>query len=475
LKITGGITAQQSNFRDFSNILSEIFEQQEKIMTATDPDLLEKIRRQFDSAPYPDDPLEQSPKANSELLFIHNFVTPYYLRNQRVVDTTDRVILDAGCGTGFKSLVLATANPGAKVVGIDLSPASIEFAKSRLQFHGFENVEFHVAAIDELPKLGYQFDYINCDEVLYLLPDLAAGLQVMQSVLSPDGIIRGNLHSALQRVYFYRSQEVFKMMGLFDSNPEDLEIEIAVETLKSLKDFVLLKSQVWSTDFEAKGAKLKVLMNYLFQGDRGYTIPELFAALRSANLEFIGMVNWRQWELLDLFQNPDDLPVFWAMSLPDVSIEQRLHLFELMHPMHRLLDFWCGQPEQAVPFTSPAEWSAAEWQQVTVHLHPQLRTPQVKEDLVQGIAQRGLFEISRYIPKAANAPVNVNSSVAAYLLPLWDGPQPLAALVERSRQIHPLDPITLEPVTSEQAFQEVKEMLVALEVFLYVLLERSQS
>jgi hypothetical protein len=41
-----------------------------------DPALLEKIRQQFDSAPYPNIPLDASPKENYDLLFTHSLVTP---------------------------------------------------------------------------------------------------------------------------------------------------------------------------------------------------------------------------------------------------------------------------------------------------------------------------------------------------------------------------------------------------------------
>lgn len=84
-------------------------------------ELFEKVRKQFDSAPYPRIPLEQSPKDSSDILFIHNLATPYYLKNQEVVSTQGKLILDAGCGTGYKSLVLAEANPGAQIIGVDLS------------------------------------------------------------------------------------------------------------------------------------------------------------------------------------------------------------------------------------------------------------------------------------------------------------------------------------------------------------------
>ncbi|NJL09620.1 MAG: class I SAM-dependent methyltransferase, partial [Calothrix sp. SM1_7_51] len=49
--------------------------------------LIEKIRQQFDSSPYPRIPLDKSPREDSRLLYIHNFVTAYYLRNQKVADT----------------------------------------------------------------------------------------------------------------------------------------------------------------------------------------------------------------------------------------------------------------------------------------------------------------------------------------------------------------------------------------------------
>jgi hypothetical protein len=62
-------------------------------------------------------------------------------------------------------------------------------------------------------------------------------------------------------------------------------------------------------------------MNYLFQGDQGYTISDMFSALRAAELEFISMVNWRQWDLISLFKEPDNLPPFLSMSLPEIPFE----------------------------------------------------------------------------------------------------------------------------------------------------------
>jgi 2-polyprenyl-3-methyl-5-hydroxy-6-metoxy-1,4-benzoquinol methylase len=372
-------------------------------MDTKESELIEKIRQQFDNAPYPRIPLETSPKNNYQTLYLHNLVTAYYIRNQKVIETEGKVILDAGCGSGYKSLVLAEANPGAKIVGIDLSEESVKLARQRLQYHGFENIEFHALSIEELPSLNQQFDYINNDEVLYLLPDAVVGLQAMKSVLKPDGIIRTNLHSSLQRSSYFAVQKVFKIMGLMDDNPREMEIELAKEIIQDLKDDVSIKLRTWSSPSEKNEEWM--LANYLLLGDRGYTVPEVFSALKDADLEFISMVSWRLWDLTDLFKEPNNIPAFLAMSLPDIPVEQRLHLFELLHPVHRLIDFWCGLPNQAQSFVPVSEWTVADWQQTKVHLHPQLRTPQLKEDLIKSITNQSSFEISRYVTSPTLVPI----------------------------------------------------------------------
>ncbi|NEP58402.1 MAG: class I SAM-dependent methyltransferase [Symploca sp. SIO2G7] len=432
-------------------------------------DIWEKVRQQFDTGPYPQIPLETSPKDNLGVLYIHNLLTAYYLRNQKVIETAGKIILDAGCGTGYKSLVLAQANPGARIVGIDLSEASVDLAKQRLQYHGFEDVEFHTLTIEDLPKLGLEFDYINSDDVLYLLPDPVVGLQAMKSVLKPQGMIRANFHSSLQRFHYYRAQEVFKMMGLMDDNPRELEIELLKETMQALKDNVQLKALTWKPAFENN--EEAVLANHLLLNDHGYTIPEVFFALRAADLEFVSMVQWRQWDVMDLFKEPDNLPVFLGMSLPEASTEERLHLFELLQPVHRLLDFWCGHPHQAQPTIPVSEWTTSDWQQVKAYLHPQLNTPKFKQELISCLTQLITFEISRHLSLVGGV-VTIDSTMATCLVPLLERGQSIVSLAEHWKKLRPLHPVTLEPTDDEDAFYLVQQLLTRLETLGYVLLER---
>ncbi|MBD2563082.1 MULTISPECIES: class I SAM-dependent methyltransferase [Nostoc] len=443
-------------------------------MISPSSDLLDKIRQQFDASPYPRIPLDKSPKNDTNSLYIHNLVTPYYLRNQKVIDPKGKVILDAGCGTGYKSLILAEANPGAKIVGIDISEESIKLARQRLEHHGFDNAEFHVLPIEELPELDYQFDYINCDELLYLFPDLTVALQAMKSVLKPDGIIRSNLHSSIQRFNYFRAQKVFTMMGLMDENPEDLEMGIVVETMKALKDNVQLKATTWNSNYEGEDGKERILMNYLFHGDKGYTISDLFTALRAADLDFISMVNWRKWDLMNLFKEPDNLPAFLGMSLPEISVEQQLQLFELIHPIHRLIDFWCGHPNQAQTFVPVSEWTDSDWRVAKVHLYPQLKTPNFREDLVACITEIRAFPISQYLSPSEEF-VGIDSSIALCLIPLLEQPQSMISLVQHWKQFRPIDPVTLKPTDEKQAFYIVQQLLLSLESLGYIMLERQSD
>lgn len=434
-------------------------------------DLLEIMRQRFDSSPFPREPLEKSPKNEPDKLYIHSLVNAYYLRTQKVINTQGKLILDAGCGSGYKSLMLAEANPGAKIVGFDISPESVKLARERLAYHGFDDAEFHVLALEELPSLNQQFDYINCDELLYLLPDINVGLKAMQAVLKPDGIIRTNLHSIFGRSEVFRAQKAFTMMGLMGGTPGELEVEIVRETMLALKKDVQLKARTWRPEYATPEGEERILMNYLLQGDKGFTVPEMFSALADSHLEFISMVNWRQWQLLDLFQEPDNLPSFLAMSLPDISLEESLHLYELFNPVHRLLDFWCGHPQPSLDILPVTEWTDEHWRGATVHLCPQLQTPQFQAALFACVREVRPFPISQFLSLIEGL-VTIESSMAACLIPLLEQPQPMMALVERWRQLRPLDPVTLQPVELQTAFDLVQKLVVSLASLGYLMLSK---
>jgi ubiquinone/menaquinone biosynthesis C-methylase UbiE len=429
----------------------------------------EKVRPQFDALPYPNQPLESTPKNDPGRLAAHNLVISHYLRYQWVLSSEGKWILDAGCGSGAKLLALALANPGAHLVGIDISEKSLDLAQKRLEYHGLQDrATFHCLPIEELPTLPYTFDYINCDDVLYLLADPAEGLKAMKAVLKPQGIIRANMHSAIQRAGFYRIQEFFTRLGCLEGSPTEEEMAVTRETMKTLHDWVMTKKQTWVPEFETDDERL--LMNYLFRGDVGITMRQFSEIMARAEVEFIHMVHWRQWNLEELFKNLEELPLAVALNIAEMTLEEQLYLFELLHPVHRLLDLYCGHPGQGRSRPPLDEWIEPQWQTARVHFHPQLCRAEFQEILEAGARQLGMIDFDQFLP-LDNKPMNVDSTMAACLYPLLDGSQTFSALVQRWLQTRPLDLITLQPADSAAAFELLRQALIDLERAGYVLIE----
>jgi ubiquinone/menaquinone biosynthesis C-methylase UbiE len=441
-----------------------------------------KIRQQYDQTPYPNAPIETSAKEYTHLQLFNSTITCRYVRDRVVTSSDGMHILDIGCGTGLTSLVLAEANPDAKIIGIDISEVSINISRQRLQYHGFSTVEFHVMSLEELPKLGLHFDYINCDEVLYLLSDPVAGLQALKAVLKQDGIIRANLHSFYQRIDFFRAQEMSRLLGLMDGNPGQRECDIIRNVMADLKDTVMLKSSTWIPSVQTNEF---MMVNYFLQGDKGFTITQMFELLREAGLEFIGMVDAKSWDITTLLQKPDrqftiskDLSNFLSDAMP----EQKLHLFELLHPFNRLLDFWCGHPGQSPILQPMSDWDRSTWYQTKAWLHPTIKTEKLEARIHEAIAFLRPLTIVDLINSSS-----LDSIQAAICLKLlWHGAKNVANLVEKWVKIKPtinsfvrasicaksdLSTVPVQPITAEEAFLEIKQILIELESYRFIMLE----
>jgi hypothetical protein len=67
--------------------------------------------------------------------------------------------------------------------------------------------------------------------------------------------------------------------------------------------------------------------------------------------------------------------------------------------------------------------------------------------------------------------VTLDSSMSTCLLPLLDAPQSMISLVERWKKFRPVDPITLQPINHQKAFQLVQNTVRSLESLDYLMIE----
>lgn len=95
-----------------------------------------------------------------------------------------RVILDAGCGPGYKAAWLASLNPEATVVAMDLSN-SIFVAAER--YGDRPNLRFVKGDIAATPFANGAIDFISCDQVLHHTDNPPATLMEFARIIRPGG------------------------------------------------------------------------------------------------------------------------------------------------------------------------------------------------------------------------------------------------------------------------------------------------
>jgi ubiquinone/menaquinone biosynthesis C-methylase UbiE len=98
-------------------------------------------------------------------------------------------ILECGCGTGAQTVFLAERNPEAQIVSVDVSAASLEQARRRVEAAGYGNVEFLEADVFALPFAETHFDHVFLCFLLEHLAQPAAALNAVKRVLRHDGTI----------------------------------------------------------------------------------------------------------------------------------------------------------------------------------------------------------------------------------------------------------------------------------------------
>ena len=95
-----------------------------------------------------------------------------------------KIIIDAGCGLGYKSAWLAELAPHAIVFGIDFSEAAIVAAK---RYEHIPNVFFFRGDIANLPFKKETLDFILCDQVIHHTEDPKKTFAHLASLLTPTG------------------------------------------------------------------------------------------------------------------------------------------------------------------------------------------------------------------------------------------------------------------------------------------------
>jgi trans-aconitate methyltransferase len=98
----------------------------------------------------------------------------------------DERILDVGCGDGKVTAELATRVPNGSVLGIDVSPDMIEFARMMFPPSAHPNLSFRYG---DAAKLTFrnEFDVVVAFASLHWVKDLPITLRSIKQSLTPGG------------------------------------------------------------------------------------------------------------------------------------------------------------------------------------------------------------------------------------------------------------------------------------------------
>ena len=139
---------------------------------------------------------------------VYEYALPY---------VTDKIVLDAGCGEGYGTDLLA--QNAKKVIGVDYAKKVIKKAASKYRK---PNLTYKVMDLTNLEYKDSSFDIICCFQVIEHLKHPERFLLAAQKILKPSGILLlstpNRLTSALDWPYHFReytTQELTELLEQF--------------------------------------------------------------------------------------------------------------------------------------------------------------------------------------------------------------------------------------------------------------------
>jgi SAM-dependent methyltransferase len=241
-------------------------------------------------------------------------------------------ILVAGCGTGRHPIGTARRFPDSSVLAIDLSLASLAYAKRKTDELAIRNVEYRQADLLRLGTLEERFDVIDCTGVLHHLEDPVAGWKILCSLLRPGGVMRVGLYSELARRHVVRARELVAAEG-FAPTPEG--IRACRAAILARQDDPLLARVARGEDFYSLSGCRDLIFHVQ---EQRFTLPRIAAILDELGLRFVG------------FEWPDsDAPARYRARFPDDPALTNLdswHALETDRPDTFVLmyQFWVRRP-----------------------------------------------------------------------------------------------------------------------------------
>ncbi len=237
-------------------------------LTPIDDEVSRAVRQQYEENPYPRW-TEPTPR-------IARYHAP-------AAGAPPYEVLIAGCGTGLSSVEFARQAPNSRILSVDLSLASLSYAKRMAESLGIGNIEFAHADILNLSGIGRLFDFIDASGVLHHLADPWAGWRVLLSLLRSGSAMHVCLYSELGRKSVVAGRALIAQRGY---RPVPRDIRRCREDIVGAPD-PLLRSLTEHTDFFTTSECRDLLFHVQ---EHRIALPQIKAFLAANNLVFGGFM-----------------------------------------------------------------------------------------------------------------------------------------------------------------------------------------
>jgi hypothetical protein len=184
---------------------------------------------------------------------------------------------------------MARAGRAGRVTWLDRSAQARKVAQARATVRQLDNIAFQEGSILDLPGSGLgPFDYVDCCGVLHHLPDPAAGLAALVSVLAPGGGIGLMVYAPHGRTGVYMMQDALRLLAPPGEPPAE-RVEVAKRLWKQVPETAWLKRNPLIDD-HIKGGDAGLYDLLLNPRDVAFTVPQLAALVAGAGLRIACLV-----------------------------------------------------------------------------------------------------------------------------------------------------------------------------------------
>lgn len=304
----------------------------------SDTQITAAVAKLYDTYPFPPEPILDQPPPGYNWRW--NWLAAYNFCTRRKPSKQDIRILDAGCGSGVSTEYLVHLNPYSHVVGIDISPGTLEVARKRCQSSGANRVEFHHLSISDVDQIPGKFDLINSVGVLHHLPDPITGIQSLAGKLAPGGIMHIFVYGELGRWEIQLMQKAIALLQGSKRGDYGDGVQVGRKVFATLPEnnrIVNREKARWSWENQKDECFADM---YVHPQEIDYNIDSLFQLIDASGLEFVGFSNPGFWNLERLLGRAPEL----MARAQELSPREQYRLIELLDPEVAHYEFFLTSP-----------------------------------------------------------------------------------------------------------------------------------